>query len=194
MAATNQTPNYGLSQFLPTDLRIQMEDYNGDMAKIDTAVKAAADGNPTPADRERWDGKADCEIGIFAPKLYTNLDVVVPSIVDTAEYCRINSWISVKADIFVTPDVFLAADASYFYISGLPAVPRRKSRLSMPALMLKLNAYEVNGFYSTPCVYAIAGSTKHPISFASWGIPKSAYHTGQTTVIIAFEGSYVVEG
>lgn len=53
MASTNKTTNYELSQFLGTDKPAWLGDYNTDMAKIDTAMKANAD-SATGAD-----GKAD---------------------------------------------------------------------------------------------------------------------------------------
>ena len=43
MAHTNETVNYGLSQFVGTDIPNPLVDYNGDMAKIDTAIKNVAD-------------------------------------------------------------------------------------------------------------------------------------------------------
>ena len=44
MASTNKTTNYELSQFLGTDKPAWLSDYNGDMNKIDTQMKANADG------------------------------------------------------------------------------------------------------------------------------------------------------
>ena len=47
MGATNTTANYNLSQFISTDKPAWLQDYNGDMLKIDTginAAKVAADG------------------------------------------------------------------------------------------------------------------------------------------------------
>ena len=49
MAHTNHTTNYELSQFLGSDKPSWLNDYNGDMAKIDTAVKNAADVASTAA-------------------------------------------------------------------------------------------------------------------------------------------------
>lgn len=43
MAHTNQTPNYGLSEFVGTDKPAWLVDYNGDMEKIDLGMKAAQD-------------------------------------------------------------------------------------------------------------------------------------------------------
>ena len=43
MAHTNETVNYGLSQFVGTDIPNPLIDYNGDMEKIDTAIKNVAD-------------------------------------------------------------------------------------------------------------------------------------------------------
>lgn len=43
MASTNKTTNYELSQFLGTDKPAWLADYNQDMAKIDTQMKANAD-------------------------------------------------------------------------------------------------------------------------------------------------------
>ena len=41
MGATNTTANYNLSQFISTDKPAWLQDYNGDMLKIDTAINAA---------------------------------------------------------------------------------------------------------------------------------------------------------
>lgn len=43
MAHTNETVNYHLSQFVGTDIPNPLVDYNGDMGKIDTAIKNVAD-------------------------------------------------------------------------------------------------------------------------------------------------------
>lgn len=43
MASTNKTPNYQLSQFIATDKPAWLTDVNGDMSKIDTAIKGVAD-------------------------------------------------------------------------------------------------------------------------------------------------------
>ena len=53
MSSTNKTTNYELSQFIGTDKPAWLTDYNGDMGKIDTAVKNAADAATIA------DGKAD---------------------------------------------------------------------------------------------------------------------------------------
>lgn len=53
MGATNTTTNYSLSQFVATDKPAWLQDYNGDMLKIDTAIKAAktaADSAQSTAD------------------------------------------------------------------------------------------------------------------------------------------------
>lgn len=60
MGATNHTTNYELSQFIGTDKPSWLNDYNNDMLKIDTAVKAnatAASNAQTTANTA--DGKAD---------------------------------------------------------------------------------------------------------------------------------------
>ena len=43
MSSTNKTPNYDLSQYIGTDKPTYLGDYNGDMLKIDTQMKANAD-------------------------------------------------------------------------------------------------------------------------------------------------------
>ena len=43
MASTNKTPNYNLSQFIATDKPAWLTDVNGDMSKIDTAIKNVSD-------------------------------------------------------------------------------------------------------------------------------------------------------
>lgn len=47
---TNQTVNYALSQFIGTDIPNPLTDYNGDMVKIDTAIKNVADASTTDRD------------------------------------------------------------------------------------------------------------------------------------------------
>lgn len=42
MSSTNKTTNYELSQFVGTDIPSILVDYNGDMRKIDTAIKEVA--------------------------------------------------------------------------------------------------------------------------------------------------------
>lgn len=44
MSSTNKTTNYELSQFLGSDKPAWLSDYNTDMSKIDTQMKANADG------------------------------------------------------------------------------------------------------------------------------------------------------
>ena len=53
MASTNKTTNYELSQFIGTDKPAWLADYNTDMSKIDTQMKANADATSVA------DGKAD---------------------------------------------------------------------------------------------------------------------------------------
>lgn len=53
MASTNKTTNYELSQFIGTDKPAWLNDYNQDMVKIDTQMKANEDAN------EVTEGKAD---------------------------------------------------------------------------------------------------------------------------------------
>lgn len=53
MSSTNKTTNYNLSQFLGSDKPAWLADYNQDMSKIDTQMKANADGVTAT------DGKAD---------------------------------------------------------------------------------------------------------------------------------------
>ena len=43
MSSTNKTTNYELSQFVETDKPAWLTDYNGDMRKLDTALKAVSD-------------------------------------------------------------------------------------------------------------------------------------------------------
>lgn len=43
MSSTNKTPNYNLSHYIGTDKPTYLGDYNGDMLKIDTQLKANAD-------------------------------------------------------------------------------------------------------------------------------------------------------
>ena len=43
MSTTNKTTNYNLSQYIGTDKPTYLGDYNSDMLKIDTQLKANAD-------------------------------------------------------------------------------------------------------------------------------------------------------
>lgn len=49
MSSTNQTTNYHLSQYIGTDKPTYLGDYNGDMLKIDNAIKGNADDIATNA-------------------------------------------------------------------------------------------------------------------------------------------------
>lgn len=58
MGATNHTTNYNLSQFVGTDKPAWLQDYNGDMTKIDTGIngaKVAADAAQLSADNAQAD-------------------------------------------------------------------------------------------------------------------------------------------
>lgn len=58
MGSTNLTPNYELSQFIGTDKPAWLQDYNGDMLKIDTGIagaKTAADNAQSAADGAQGD-------------------------------------------------------------------------------------------------------------------------------------------
>lgn len=77
MSSTNKTTNYDLSQFIGTDKPAWLVDYNGDMGKIDTAIKNAADGATTA------DGKADTannNIGTMANLTTTAKSTLVEAI------------------------------------------------------------------------------------------------------------------
>lgn len=47
MSSTNKTTNYQLSQYIGTDKPTYLGDYNGDMRKIDAAIKEAKDAGST---------------------------------------------------------------------------------------------------------------------------------------------------
>ena len=49
MSSTNKTANYQLSQFVGTDIPSILNDYNGDMRKIDTAIKDIANAEGSSA-------------------------------------------------------------------------------------------------------------------------------------------------
>lgn len=49
MSSTNKTTNYQLSQFVGTDIPSILNDYNGDMRKIDTAIKEVANATGSEA-------------------------------------------------------------------------------------------------------------------------------------------------
>ncbi len=59
---TNQTENYQLSQWEKTD-KVQMEDFNADNAKIDTALKAQAD--TLASVQSQLTRKGNCTVEVF---------------------------------------------------------------------------------------------------------------------------------
>ena len=60
MSSTNKTTNYELSQFLGSDKPAWLVDYNGDMQKIDTQMKANAEAATAAQTKANTaDGKAD---------------------------------------------------------------------------------------------------------------------------------------
>lgn len=63
MASTNKTSNYELSQFLGTDKPAWLSDYNTDMSKIDTQMKANADAATAASGTAT---SADTKIGTLA--------------------------------------------------------------------------------------------------------------------------------
>lgn len=66
MAHTNQTTNYSLSQFAGTDRPSWIDDYNADMAKIDTAIKAAAQHGSNTYTKSEADAKFETKADITA--------------------------------------------------------------------------------------------------------------------------------
>ena len=69
MYASNQTTNYDLSQWLPTD-PVHHEDFNGDNAKLDAALAAKADAAETAELADAVDGLASA-VGEHATLLDT---------------------------------------------------------------------------------------------------------------------------
>lgn len=63
MAHTNKTTNYELSQFAGTDRPSWLDDYNADMTKIDTAVKAAAQSAANAYSKAESDAKYETKTG-----------------------------------------------------------------------------------------------------------------------------------
>lgn len=67
MSSTNKTANYQLSQFVGTDIPSILNDYNGDMKKIDTAIKevatAGGDNATSIAELQSTVGQHTTEIG-----------------------------------------------------------------------------------------------------------------------------------
>lgn len=60
MGSTNRTTNYELSQFVGNDKPAWLSDYNGDMAKIDTAIKArSVEAGAAQTTADTANGKAD---------------------------------------------------------------------------------------------------------------------------------------
>ena len=67
MSSTNKTTNYDLSQFIGSDKPAWLVDYNGDMAAIDTQMKANADAaSAAQTTANTADGKADTNAGAIS--------------------------------------------------------------------------------------------------------------------------------
>ena len=67
MSSTNKTTNYNLSQFLGSDKPAWLVDYNGDMAAIDTQMKANADAaSSAQTTANGADSKADINAGAIS--------------------------------------------------------------------------------------------------------------------------------
>lgn len=67
MSSTNKTANYELSQFVGTDIPSILNDYNGDMRKIDSAIKnasvAGGDNATAIAELQSTTARMNTEIG-----------------------------------------------------------------------------------------------------------------------------------
>lgn len=67
MSSTNKTANYQLSQFVGTDIPSILNDYNGDMRKIDSAIKetsvAGGDNATAIAELQATTGRLSTEVG-----------------------------------------------------------------------------------------------------------------------------------
>lgn len=77
MSSTNHTSNYELSQFLGTDKPAWLSDYNSDMSKIDTQMKANADAATAAAGSA---SSANTAIGTLANLTTTDKTSVVLAI------------------------------------------------------------------------------------------------------------------
>lgn len=73
MAHTNKTTNYELSQFAGTDRPSWLDDYNADMAKIDTAIKSAAQSATNAYTKAESDAKYETKTNVTS-KLGTKAD------------------------------------------------------------------------------------------------------------------------
>ena len=103
----NQTANYGLSQWDPTD-RILMEDFNSDNSKIDAALKANADAIAAEAA-----ARAEADAALLAQLRGENPYAVLADVTVAAEtaqvdlnvseipftdYLRVEFWISMPTE------------------------------------------------------------------------------------------------
>ena len=97
MASTNKTTNYELSQFLGTDKPAWLSDYNTDMSKIDTQMKANADAATAATGSA---SAANTAIGTLASLTTTDKTSVVAAInevdsnADTAQNTATNASIA----------------------------------------------------------------------------------------------------
>lgn len=73
MAHTNKTTNYELSQFAGTDRPSWIDDYNADMTKIDTAIKAASQSGTDTYTKSESDAKYETKTDATS-KLATKAD------------------------------------------------------------------------------------------------------------------------
>lgn len=81
MSSTNKTTNYNLSQYIGTDKPTYLGDYNSDMLKIDTQLKANADSASNAASRA---GAAEAVASDASKKVQTLNDSVTANSADIA--------------------------------------------------------------------------------------------------------------
>lgn len=81
MSSTNKTTNYNLSQYIGTDKPTYLGDYNGDMLKIDTQLKANADSASNAASKA---GAAQAVASDASKKVQTLNDSVTANSADIA--------------------------------------------------------------------------------------------------------------
>lgn len=88
MSSTNKTTNYELSQFLGTDKPAWLADYNTDMSKIDTQMKANADASSVADGKAVTNATAIGTIANLTTEAKTNLVSAVNEVdshADTAQ-------------------------------------------------------------------------------------------------------------
>lgn len=182
MAHTNSTSNYELSQFIGTDKPTFLGDYNGDMQKIDAAIKGAkdtADGASTTANAASALATSASETATTAASAAASADANATTALNTANGATTtaNSALS-TANSAASTATSAAETATAADTKATAAGTAQGTSYSAPAGSLAVNVKE-----ALDELYSGTGGGEHGL-FELWNnpTPASAYATATITI------------